>query len=102
MVSSPPKPRELCYLQVANYLGEKLLLGECKPGACLPGQHKLAKELNISLATLQRALHILDHEGFVASKAGHGTFVTLPKERNPAAPFVDDDETVRRFSSRVF
>jgi len=102
MVSSPPKPRELRYLQVANYLGEKLPLEECKPGDCLPRQHKLAKELNISFATLQRALDILDHEGYVAGKAGHGTFFTLPKERNPAALVVDEDETVRRFLSRIF
>ena len=102
MVSSPPKPREPRHLQVANYLREKLLVGEYKPGDRLPGQHKLAKELNISFATPQRALDILDHEGYVAGKAGHGTFVTLPKERNPAALVVDDDETVRRFLSRIF
>ena len=101
MSSSPPNTRDLRYLQIANYLREKVLAGKYKPGDCLPGQQKLAKELNISFATLQRALDILDREGYVARKAGHRTLVTLPEEHQPATLIVDDDESVRRVLKRA-
>lgn len=101
MSSSPPKARDLRYPQVARNLREKVLVGEYKPGDCLPGQQKLAKELNVSSATLQRALDILEHEGYVTRKAGCGTFVTLPQEYQPTALVVDDDETVRSFLTRA-
>lgn len=91
----------LRYLRVANSLRTKILAGGYQPGECLPRQHDLAKEHNVSFITLKYALDILEREGYVVRKVGRGTYASLPEEYQPVALVVDDDEVIRDLLSRI-
>jgi GntR family transcriptional regulator len=47
-------------------------------GSKLPPETNLAKELNVSMITIRRAMQELASEGWVERQAGRGTFVTTP------------------------
>ena len=91
----------LRYIRVANSLRTKILEGGYQPGECLPRQHDLAKEHNVSFITLKYALDILEREGYVVRKVGQGTYASLPQEYQPVALVVDDDKVIRDLLSRA-
>lgn len=91
----------LRYLRVANSLRKEILEGAYHPGECLPRQHDLAREYNVSFITLKKALDILEQEGYVIRKVGKGTYASLPGEHTPVALVVDDDEVIRDLLARA-
>ena len=101
MASFPDPNPGLRYLKVANSLRTRILEGDYQPGECLPRQHDLAKEHNVSFITLKYALDILEREGYVVRKVGRGTYASLPEEYQPVALVVDDDEVIRDLLSRA-
>jgi GntR family transcriptional regulator len=81
-VSKTPHLRGLTnrplYSQAAEMLGSYLAEQAYEPGAMLPPEDELARQLNVSRSTLREAMGLLEREGRVVRKHGVGTFVTNP------------------------
>ncbi len=101
MTSCHDENLSIRYLRVADSLRTKILEGGYQPGECLPRQHDLAKEHNVSFITLKYALDILEREGYVVRKVGQGTYASLPEEDQPVALVIDDDKVIRDLLSRA-
>ncbi len=67
------------YEQIEDGIRRAILNGEFKNGDMLPSVRQLAKDLNVSAITTKRAYIDLEHEGFVYTVSGKGTFVRLDK-----------------------
>ncbi len=63
------------YLQIKNQIKDAILNGELEAEDQLPSIRLLAKELRISVITTKRAYDELEHEGFLHSVQGKGSFV---------------------------
>lgn len=61
--------------QVLNYLRGLIDQGELKPGDQIMPEHKLGKQLNVSVITIRRGLEQLVREGLVYKVRGKGNFV---------------------------
>lgn len=68
--------RKPLFLQVRNALAERIARGDWAPGAALPNEIDLAREMGVSAGTLRKALDILESERIVSRRQGRGTFVT--------------------------
>ncbi len=66
---------EAAYLRVARVLCDRIRTGEFPPGTQLPSERRLAREFEVSLMTLRRALQVLADRGLTTSYQGRGTFV---------------------------
>lgn len=63
------------YIQIVSQIKKLVLDGKLKPGDSIPAMRTLAKELNVSVITVQKAYEILRYEGFLNTVVGKGTFV---------------------------
>jgi len=63
------------YLQVRDALIQRIVNGEWKPGAGIPNETDLARDFEISVGTVRRALETLEGEHVLTRKQGRGTFV---------------------------
>lgn len=63
------------YLALSRAISEAIDSGALGPGAQLPPQRDLAKELNITVGTVGRAYKIVRERRLVSSEVGRGTFV---------------------------
>lgn len=63
------------YQQIKEQIKSSILKGDLENGELLPSIRNLSTDLNVSILTIRRVYHELEKEGFVASKAGKGTFV---------------------------
>lgn len=63
------------YEQISRQIKAQILSGDLEEGQALPSIRKLAKELQISVITTKRAYEELEHEGFIDTVGGKGTFV---------------------------
>ena len=63
------------YLQVRDALLERIKDGRWKPGANLPSEIDLYRQLGVSLGTLRKALSVLESEQLIVREPGRGTFV---------------------------
>lgn len=63
------------YLQVRDALLEHIKDGRWKPGANLPSEIDLYRQLGVSLGTLRKALGVLETEQLIVREPGRGTFV---------------------------
>jgi len=64
------------HIQIANMLKSEIQKGKIKPGQKLLPEDALAKDFDVSRATIRAALKILEHEQYLISKHGSGTFVS--------------------------
>lgn len=62
--------------RIAERLRDRLLRGELKPGAQLPSEPELARELGISRSSLRAAIALLEADGLLRRMHGSGTYVT--------------------------
>ena len=71
------------YLQVAEDIKRKIIIGELSPGERLPSNTDLAVLYTVNPNTVQRIYRQLESEGISFTKRGIGTFITedenLPK-----------------------
>ena len=65
------------YEQISRQIRQQVISGELKEGEPLPSIRKFAKELQVSAITTKRAYDDLEHEGFVDTVTGKGTFVAV-------------------------
>lgn len=71
-------PNRPLYSQAADALVTYMAEQAYEPGAMLPSEDELARQLHVSRSTLREAMGILEKEGLVVRKHGIGTFVTNP------------------------
>jgi DNA-binding GntR family transcriptional regulator len=66
---------------VADLLRESIANGKIPPGTHLI-ETEIAKQLNVSRGPVREAFRILESEGLLENRPGHGTFVHQPTERD--------------------
>ena len=68
--------------QIIRQVRAKILAGELVAETSLPSIRILAKELKISVITVQRSYEYLEREGLIHSRRGKGFFVSRISEKN--------------------
>ena len=63
------------YEQVSSQIKNKIMNGTLEVGEMLPSMRALAKDLHISVITVQRAYEDLTRDGFIETVSGKGSFV---------------------------
>ncbi len=63
------------YLQVKDMLIQRIVAGAWKPGAAIPNEIELSRELGISVGTVRKALDEMEGERLISRRQGRGTFV---------------------------
>lgn len=63
------------YLQVKDMLVQRIVAGAWKPGAAIPNEIELSRELGISVGTVRKALDEMEGEQLISRRQGRGTFV---------------------------
>jgi GntR family transcriptional regulator len=63
------------YLQVKDTLIQRIVAGAWKPGAAIPNEIDLSRELGISVGTVRKALDEMEDERLISRRQGRGTFV---------------------------
>ncbi|MBR1554383.1 MAG: GntR family transcriptional regulator [Oscillospiraceae bacterium] len=66
---------EPIYSQISSQIKTMILSGQLKEGDALPSMRNLALQLRISVITTKRAYEELEHDGFIESYTGKGSFV---------------------------
>ena len=82
------------YVQIKNYIREKIETGELKKGDKIPSEKLLCEKFNVSEITVIRALRDLVNEGIIFRKQGKGSFVKEPdykEDLNKLANFKNID-----------
>ena len=64
------------YEQIKEQIKDAILKEELKEGDALPSIRAFANDLKVSDLTIRRVYEELEHEGFVTSQVGIGTFVS--------------------------
>ena len=88
MLIKPVVTRRL-YVQIADQIRALIGNGEVAPGARLPAERDLARQLSVSRPSLREALIALEIEGLLDVRVGSGIYVTQPGER-PRGTVLDD------------
>ena len=78
IIISPTSEKPM-YEQIKDGIRKSIYDGEFQDGDMLPSVRQLAKDLNVSAITTKRSYIDLEHEGFVYTVSGKGTFVRLDK-----------------------
>ena len=76
------------YIQIAEGLLDQIESGELSPGDRLPSERKLSEGLGVNRMTLRRALRLLETQGLLVRRRGHGTYVAEPKIERQASQLV--------------
>jgi DNA-binding transcriptional MocR family regulator len=73
----PPRGQRIgpIYKTIADQIGREIETGRMKPGARLPTQRSLAKQLGVTLTTVTRAYDEAQRRGLLSGEVGRGTFV---------------------------
>jgi GntR family transcriptional repressor for pyruvate dehydrogenase complex len=80
-----PIRRENLPATIAADLRRRILQGDLKAGAQLPGHRELAARLSVSVGSVREAISMLISAGLVETRAGRGTYVA---NGSPAPPEV--------------
>ncbi len=68
------------YEQISMQVKAQIMGGELKAGAPLPSIRSLARSLQISVLTVQKAYDLLQADGFIETTAGKGCFVSVQNQ----------------------
>ena len=66
------------YRILYNYMLGAIEGGRWKVGHRIPPETEFARRMPVSLGTIQKALKLLEEDGVVVRRLGHGTFVAVP------------------------
>ena len=85
------------YLQVKDMLIQRIASGAWKPGAAIPNEIELSRELGISVGTVRKALDEMEGERLISRRQGRGTFVIDQTSNEQAVRFssIRDPDGVR-------
>lgn len=70
------------YIDIKNSLKQAILNKEYRVGDKIPSERELAARFEVTRVTLQKAMHMLEQEGFIERIHGKGMFVTKVIEDN--------------------
>ena len=84
MLIHPVATRRL-YMQIADQIRTLIGNGEVAPGARLPAERDLARQLGVSRPSLREALIALEIEGLLDVRVGSGIYVSQPGGRSRGA-----------------
>ncbi|HRO45254.1 GntR family transcriptional regulator [Agriterribacter sp.] len=70
------KDSQSIYLQIADYVCEKILLGEWKAEERIPSVRELAVQLEVNPNTVMRTFDFLQQQEIIYNQRGIGYFVT--------------------------
>ncbi|HJQ45588.1 MAG TPA: GntR family transcriptional regulator [Amycolatopsis sp.] len=76
--------------RVAESVRQAIRVGDWKPGHKLSSNREMAKEQGVSLATLQKALALLQDEGWLVSRASIGVYVASQPPEEGSAPTLEE------------
>ncbi len=68
------------YEQICAQVKNQIMNGTLSAGEALPSMRALAKDLHISVITVQRAYEDLTRDGFIETVSGKGSFVAAPNK----------------------
>lgn len=68
------------YEQISTQVKTQIMSGELKAGEALPSIRSLAKSLQISVLTVQKAYDLLQEDGFIETTAGKGCYVSAQNQ----------------------
>lgn len=68
------------YEQISTQVKTQIMSGELKAGEALPSIRSLAKSLQISVLTVQKAYDLLQADGFIETTAGKGCYVSVQNQ----------------------
>lgn len=68
------------YEQIASQIKAAIIRGELSAGEPIPSMRSLAKSLQISVLTVQKAYETLQSEGFIETTAGKGCYVSAQNQ----------------------
>ena len=75
------KPTRLpLYVQISELLHREIAAGHWLAGERLPTESMLARDLDVAVGTLRKALTVLEGEGLLERRQGSGTYVRKPPE----------------------
>ena len=74
IVISPSNPDPM-HRQVTDQVKDAIARGTLKAGEKLPSIREMSKELKISPITIKRSYRDLEHEGYIVTRAGLGSFI---------------------------
>jgi GntR family transcriptional regulator len=63
------------YVRVADWIESRIKSGELKPGARLPAERDLARDLGVAYDTVRRAAALLRERDLIITVHGRGTYV---------------------------
>lgn len=78
------KDTSLLYVQVADYVREKIYSKEWGVDERIPSEHELMAMLHLSRGTVQKGIRSLVEEGLLVQQRGRGTFVIEPVMARPS------------------
>jgi len=78
------------YRQIADQIAALIERGEYGPGARLPPERDLAKQLGVSRPSVREALIALEVEGYVEVRIGSGVYVVGPPRASASPPLAED------------
>jgi GntR family transcriptional regulator len=84
---SVPFSNRPLYLQVRDALAERIASGGLLPGAAIPSEGDLAREIGVSAGTVRKALQIMETDRLIVRQQGRGTFVSNPSSEELAGRF---------------
>lgn len=68
------------YEQIVMQIKTQIMSGELTTGEALPSIRSLARSLQISVLTVQKAYDLLQADGFIETTAGKGCFVSVQNQ----------------------
>ena len=77
---NPMRGQDYFYSKIIDDLNLKIGLGEYSVGMFLPYEKQLAKQYDVSISTVRKALSELEQRGFVKTLNGKGTIVIKPDD----------------------
>ena len=75
------------YRQVYDIMVRKVAQGVWRPGASLPSEQNLAKEMGVSQGTMRKVLDALTAENLLERRQGKGTFIAENTQEHPLFRF---------------
>lgn len=75
----------LLYVQVSDYVREKIYSKEWGVDDRIPSEHELMAMLHLSRGTVQKGIRALVDEGLLVQQRGRGTYVTQPVMARPSS-----------------
>jgi GntR family transcriptional regulator len=74
-------PTRPIYLQIMEEIKRRAVRGQYRPGEQLPSVRDLAREMEVNPNTAARVYLELEREGFIFTRRGQGSFITLDADR---------------------